>query len=242
MNSQSVVISPLNRSGNSEITYFAACARSSASRSSLCFKRGVGLVALDERDVTPRVMADAGGELDRIRQFDEVVVRSEHESFRLHLGLLLGGENDGWNFSGRGIRPIKTQHRQAIDLGHDEVLKNDRRTKFRGGFHRFRRIGAVSEIDIRFRCKHSADGFANHGLVVHEKHADAARLLRSNTFCGGSLRLIVHGELLLRAFCRGRERLAARLIASAILSRGRISTAASILAAAFGMPYTMLVA
>ncbi len=115
--------------------------------------------------------------------------------------------------------------------------------ELRGGIHRFRGIAAIGEIKVRLGRQHSAHRFANHRLVVHQQNATSARRLLG---CGRlrccGLGLIGHEWLLWRIFGRGVVTPAARAIAPAIRSSGRISAAASILAAAFGMPYTMLVA
>ena len=51
------------------------------------FERGIGLVALELRNVPSRVVANARGQLNRVGQLHQVIARAEHEGFRLHFGL-----------------------------------------------------------------------------------------------------------------------------------------------------------
>ena len=80
------------------------------------------------RDVAARMMANARGEFDRIGQLDEIVVGPQREGFRLHSALLSWREHDDGNFLRRRVRPVESQHGEAIDLRHNQILQDDRRT------------------------------------------------------------------------------------------------------------------
>ena len=124
-----MVISPLNRSGNSEITYFAASPVFGEPLFAL-LERGVCFIAFDLRDVSSRVMANAGRQFDRVGQFYKVVICAESEGFRFYLRFLFRGQDNRRNVFGGRVRAIESQHGETIDLGHDEVLKDNRRTEF----------------------------------------------------------------------------------------------------------------
>lgn len=126
--------------------------------------------SLQKIDVAAGMVADAGDELNFVRQFHQVVVGAVGKTFGLDSGLFLRRENDQRDFSGVFIFPKFLDQRHAVNLRHNKVLEDD------GGAHAFRLcqrfgwIGAVVVFDVAFREEHSPDGFSDHRLVVDQQN------------------------------------------------------------------------
>ena len=61
----------------------------------LAFAQGpVGGVALQQVQVGPRVIANAGDQLDLVRQLDQVIIRAEGKGLAFDLRILVGGKDD----------------------------------------------------------------------------------------------------------------------------------------------------
>ena len=60
--------------------------------------------------------------------------------------------------------------REAVHAGHYQVLENHRGLDLVGNGQGFTGVGAVVKIDVGLIGQRPADGFANHGLVVHQQH------------------------------------------------------------------------
>ena len=67
------------------------------------------------------------------------------------------------------MRPEFLHQRQAVDLGHDQVLKDHGGLDPVGFFQRPGSITVVMEVDVGLAGNHTADGLADHRLVVDEQ-------------------------------------------------------------------------
>ena len=70
------------------------------------------------------------------------------------------------------VRPEKLYERQARRCQHDQVLQDDRGFESVRLLDRLGRIGAKMKDDVLLRGQHAPNGFADDGLVVHEKNRD----------------------------------------------------------------------
>ena len=132
-------------------------------------QRPVGGIALQQVQVGPRVVADAGDQFDLIRQFHQVIIRAEGEGLAFDLRIFVGGEDDDGCFARAGVGAELTQQCQAVHAGHHQVLQDHRGLDLVRDGEGFAGIGAVMEIDVGVIGQRPADGFADHRLVVHEQ-------------------------------------------------------------------------
>src|SRR6266566_478424 len=160
-------------------------------------QRAMRLVALQQIRVGLGVTADAGDQLDFVRELDEIVVDAEREGLAFH-----------------------------------------RRLYFRHRRHGGGGIGAVMKFDIRLTDQRPAYGFTDHCLVVNEQYLDAVLRGRGNEQAIAVLWFSIGHVVLRRQILRANT----STNFEAMRSIGRMSTAAFMFAAAFGMPYTALLA
>ena len=116
----------------------------------------VGLVALKLRDVSFRVIADTGDQLQLVGQLDQVIIGADGEGLGLDDRLLLRREHDQGNFAGLRIGAEELDQRQPVDLGHHQVLEDHRRAQFVGQPDRLGGIVADSGNGCRPRRQASA--------------------------------------------------------------------------------------
>jgi len=118
------------------------------------------------------VVTDAGDDLELVGELDHVVVGAELEGLVFGLGFLAGGEDDHGHVARGGVGAEEFDELEAVNLGHDEVLEDDCRLDFAGHLHGLGGVGAEMEFDFGLVGEHAADGFADHGLVVHHEDGD----------------------------------------------------------------------
>ena len=131
-----------------------------------------GLVSFQLRQITTRVITDTSDQFDGIGQFDEVIVGSQGEGLRLDDGFFLGGQDDHGNLACGLVDAEKLDQCQPIDIGHDQILQNDRRMHGVGRVDGAGGIGTEVENDVAFLGEHAPDGFPNDRLIVHEQDGD----------------------------------------------------------------------
>ena len=68
-------------------------------------QRLVSFIALQEVDITPGVMPDAGDQFDFVRQLDQIIVGAQGKGLRFDLGLLFGRQHDQGQVVRFGIGP-----------------------------------------------------------------------------------------------------------------------------------------
>ncbi len=127
------------------------------------------LVALPGHQVGVRVIADAGGQLHRVGELHQIVVRAGDERLALDDRLLLRGQHDDRHASGAGVRTPRTDQIEAVDLRHHEILQDDGRLHVARDRHRPVRVGAHVQVDVMFAAQRAADYFADERLIVDEK-------------------------------------------------------------------------
>ena len=116
----------------------------------------------------------AGEQFEAVRQFDDVVVGSDGEGLRLHGRLLLGGEHDDRHVAKPFVGPKLPHEREAVDLGHHEILQDHRGPHLRRLVQGRGSVFAVVEGDSLLSGEHPPHGLADDRLVVDEQHGDAA--------------------------------------------------------------------
>ena len=87
-------------------------------------KRFGGFVALDGALVGLGVVADAGDELDFVRQFDEVIVGPGGEGLCLDGGLFLRGKDDDGRLLRAGIGAELADERQAVAVATNKMTSS----------------------------------------------------------------------------------------------------------------------
>ena len=135
-------------------------------------ERLVGLVALEQVDVALGVIADPRQELEAVGQLDDVVVGPQRERLGLDRRLFLGREHDQRRLAGRLVGPEHLDQGQAVDIGHDQVLKDHRGLEPVCLFEGLGGVAAVMEDDVGLAGEHAAHGLADHGLVVDQQDRD----------------------------------------------------------------------
>ena len=139
------------------------------------------------------------------------------------------------------IGAIITNQGKPVYLRHNQILQNHRRVNPVGRLYGLGRILTVVKIDIPLGRQHATDGLADDVLIVHKQHGDmmAFQGKRICHFCSCQcgLRDLLKGDKAASDFFLKKSRMA-----GAMRLMGRISTAAPSSLAAFGMPYTTLVA
>ncbi len=131
-------------------------------------QRLVGLVALEQVDVALGVIADPRQQLEPVGKLDDVVVGPQRECLGLDGRLLLGREHDQRRLAGRLVGTELLDQGQAVDIGHDQVLKNHRGLDPVCLFEGLGGVRLVVEDDVRLAGQHAAHGLADHGLVVDQ--------------------------------------------------------------------------
>ncbi len=174
------------------------------------------------------MVADAGDQFDRVRQLDQVIVGAEPEGVALHHGVLSAGQHHDGDAGGRGIGAKLAHQVQAADIGHDEVLQDDGRPEVASDGQRLLGIGAVVELGVGLRQQDAPDRLADHGLIVDQQHPNGQGGRGGQPVVMGISRR--HGASPVIVM----EKTSASL--EAIRFSGKISTAASAIAAAFGIP------
>ncbi len=133
---------------------------------------GIGLVPLEQVDIALGVVSDPGQQLEPVGELDDVIVGPQREGLGLDRRLLLGGEYDHRRLAGRLVGPDHLHQGQPVDLGHDQVLEDDRGldpvclVEGLGG------VAAVVEDDVRLAGEHPAHGLADHRLIVDQQDGD----------------------------------------------------------------------
>ncbi len=133
-------------------------------------QRPVGGVALQQVQVGLRVIANPGDQLDLIRQLHQVIIGAEGKGLAFDLRILVRREDDDGSVPRGRVGPELVDQRQAVHAGHDQVLQDHRGLDLVGDREGLAGIGAVMKINVRLIGQRPADGFADHGLVIHEQH------------------------------------------------------------------------
>lgn len=76
--------------------------------------------------------------------------------------------------------PVKLDQRKAVDLGHDQVLKDDGRLEANGGRDGLDGVCHMKKLKVGLPLEHQLHGFANDFLVVHKKDPDGVGHLEGN--------------------------------------------------------------
>ncbi len=115
-----------------------------------------------------------------VRQLHQVIVRSSSKCFGFGDRFLTRAQhNQRCVFCGL-LLPVLRHQVQSVDLGHHQILQDDRRFQFRRAGKCFLRIGAEVKGNVLVRRQHSPNGLADNGLVVHEQHHDVLLKLMLN--------------------------------------------------------------
>ena len=147
---------------------------------------GERLVAFELGAVAAGVVADAGDQLNRVGQLDQIIAGSETEGARFNLRLLLRGEHDNGNLPRGGVGAVGLQQREPVHSGHDQILQDYRRAELFGRGKGLQRILAEMEGDVRLGREHLLNGVPDERLVIHEEDArrGAARRARGRRRAG----------------------------------------------------------
>ena len=116
------------------------------------------------------MVADAGHQLDAVGQLHEVVVGATGEGFRLGDRLFLAREHDQRYVFQLGVRTEVAHQIQAIDIGHHQVLEDNRSAGFEGVGNGFGGVLAIVEMNVALGREHAPHGLAHHGLVVDQQN------------------------------------------------------------------------
>jgi hypothetical protein len=130
-------------------------------------QRLVRFVALQESNVALGVIANSRQQLEPVWKLDDIVVGSERKRLGFDRRFFLGREHDQRRLAGRLVSPEPLDQSEAVDLGHDQVLKDHRGIDPVGFIQRLGSIAIVMKVDIRLARDHAANSLADHRLVVH---------------------------------------------------------------------------
>ena len=130
----------------------------------------VGLVALQQRQVGARVVADTRHQFDGVRQLDQVIVGPGGKRRALDQWVFLGRQDDDRNVLGRRVVAVLAHQGQTVQARHDQVLENDRRLDAHGLKHRLVRVGTEVEVDVVLIGQTTPHRFADHCLIVDQQH------------------------------------------------------------------------
>ncbi|MNM19625.1 hypothetical protein D3C81_299400 [compost metagenome] len=126
----------------------------------------VGFVALQQRQVGTRVVANARHQLNVVRQFDQVVVGPGSKGRALDQRVFLGRQDNDRDVLGGRVIAVFAHQGQAIEPRHDQVLQDHRRLDSHGLFHSLMRVGAKVEINILFMRQTPSHCLTDHCLIV----------------------------------------------------------------------------
>ena len=135
-------------------------------------QRPVGGIALQQVQVGLRVIANPGDQLDLVGQLHQVIIGAEGKGLAFDLGVLVRGEDDDGGVFGGRVGAELLDQREAVHAGHHQVLENHRGLDLVGDGEGLAGVGAVMEINVGLVGQGAADGFADHGLVVHQQDHD----------------------------------------------------------------------
>ena len=145
-----------------------------------------GRISLHLADVACRMVADAGDQLHRIRQFHQVVAGTTAETLRLGYALLLSGKHNDGDLTGAVVVAKRIEEGQPVDLGHDQVEKNDRGVALVEKLECLFRIETVHEQDILLFVQGGPDHFADQPLVIDDEHRNLPLRQMTVSFISGS--------------------------------------------------------
>jgi len=129
----------------------------------------IGLVALEQVDITLGVVTDAGEEFEPVGELDDVVVGTQAERLGLDLGLLLGREHDHRGLAGRLVLAEELDQAEAVDVGHHQVLEDHGGADLGSPGDGLGGVLAVVEGDVALAGEHPPDRLADDRLVVDEQ-------------------------------------------------------------------------
>src|SRR5262249_16015565 len=119
-----------------------------------------------------------------------VIVGPHSERLTFNLRILVGGKDNDRDVLRSRIGPELTDEGQAVNDGHDQVLKYDCGPDLVGQRDGLAGVRAIMEINIGLIGQRAADGFADHGWVCHEEDHDVViRRVR------GTIRVKVEGKI-----------------------------------------------
>ena len=139
-------------------------------------QRLVGLVALHQRQVGARVVADARHQLDGIGQLDQVVIGAGGEGRALDGRIFLGGKHDDGNVARHRMVAIFLDQAQPVHARQHQILQDHRGPGLDGHGQRLVGVRAIVEVDVAFRGQGPPDGFGDHDLVVHQQNHGGMRI------------------------------------------------------------------
>ena len=139
----------------------------------------IGGIALQEVHQRFGVITNAGDQLDLVGQFDQVVIGAHREGLAFDLRIFVRRKHDDRCIASRGVGAELANQSQAIDARHHQILENDRRLNLIGDGNGFAGVSAIMEIDIALVGQSAPDGFADHGLIVHQQNHDVVILRMS---------------------------------------------------------------
>ena len=135
-------------------------------------ERLIRLVTLEQINITFGVITDSGEQFETVGKLDDIIIRAERERVSLDLGVFLGGQNDQGDFAGCSVFAKHLHEREAVDVGHHEVLEDQRRLNpFRLG-DGLCGIFAIVEDDVLLTRDHPAHGFTDDRLIIDEQDGD----------------------------------------------------------------------
>ena len=115
------------------------------------------------------MVAQAGEQLDLVRQLDQIVIGAVAECLGLGFRLLLGGEHDDWNITGGVVGAIELDQHQSIDIRHDQILQNDCGLNLGCQAQGVGSFDAAVQFKIIDTGKHAPERLVDDLLVIHEK-------------------------------------------------------------------------
>nr|WP_229425190.1 hypothetical protein [Massilia sp. Se16.2.3] len=177
---------PLVSSPSASI-FCASCSEACAAASSslplqqgglAVFEGAACLVALDDRAVGPGVCANARGQFDTVRPFDEVIHGPGGKALRFRPRVVVRGHHDDGHVSQLRVRFQLADDFQPVDHRHVQVDQDHRRRAGLRIRERARRVNQVVDGNVRFGREHSAHQVGIERLVVDEQQAGVAGLVR----------------------------------------------------------------
>ena len=115
------------------------------------------------------VVLQAGDELEAIGGLHQVVIGPKAKRLGLGSGLFGARHDDEGGLASRGVGAEELHQRQPIDVGHDEVLQDNRGIQLVGDVERLKGVGAVVQADLGMVAQHLSHQFGDNGLIIDQQ-------------------------------------------------------------------------
>ncbi len=90
------------------------------------------------------------------------------KGFHLQMRIFFRGQDDHRNIFRLGIHAQPTQQHESINIGHDQILQDDRWGKIDRRTNGHRRITAIVKINILLCTQIPLNNFTDHLLIVNQ--------------------------------------------------------------------------